>query len=320
MAAIAELSDAPRTMVWVADESDHCTGFNNAWLLWRGSGLQDECAAGWREAICAADRPWVSALHIEHLRRQRPFASAFQMNRADGTGRLVVGGAAPWYAPDGQFAGTVGACLDVERVHHDRHASQAIEAFYRGVLDALNEGTLTCGRDIAGDVCIEWSPLVGTSRGAGLLRLARFADTHGLARPQEAVDADAFTHAVHQRRRRRSLHDGRTAVATFELQPVQAPGDRFGHTSADDLLSVISGRMVETVRRGDLVGQVSEHTIAVLLDGVDDLACAEGVAETIREAACRPVRLAGATFLPEVRVDVQISSARDDAQSLSASA
>lgn len=324
MVAIAELSETPRTMVWVADESDHCTEFNNSWLVWRGTDLADDCATGWRRALCDEDRDWVTSMHVHHLGLQRPYASTFRMTRGDGVERLILGGAAPWYATDGRFAGTVGACLDVEDVRRNRRAAKAIEAFYRGILDALNEGTLTRGVDTAGRSCVQWSPLVGTSRGAGLLRLARFADTHGLTERQHhdpaIAGSEQWIQTVRQRMRREPQRDGRVAIAIFELQPVQAPTDRFGHTNADDLLSVISGRMVETVRRGDLVGQVDQRTLAVMLDGVDDLSCAEGVAETIREAVCRPVRLAGETFLPEVHVDVRLITSPDNADVLVASA
>ena len=324
MAAIAELSEAPRTMVWVADEADQCTDFNNSWLVWRGSDLADDCAIGWRRALCDEDRDWVASMHDHHIGLQRPYASTFHMTRGDGIDRLVLGGAAPWYSPDGRFAGTVGACLDIEDVRRNRRAARAIETFYRGVLDALNEGTLTQGLDPAGRSCIQWVPLVGTSRGAGLLRLARFADTHGLTERQHhdpaITGSQQWVQTVRQRMRRGAQRDGRVAIATFELLPVPAPTDRFGHSSADDVLSVISGRMVETVRRGDLVGQVDHHTLAVLLDGVDDLSCAEGVAETIRESVCRPVRLAGETYQPQVLVDVRLLDSPDHAEVLSASA
>lgn len=324
MAAIAELSQAPRTMVWVADEDDQCTDFNHSWLLWRGTDLVDDCAIGWRRALAEQDRGWVSSMHEHHIGLQRPYASTFHMTRGDGADRLVLGGASPWYATDGRFAGTVGACLDIENVRRNRRAARAIEAFYRGVLDALNEGTLTQGVDAAGRSCIQWSPLVGTSRGAGLLRLARFADSHGLTEHRErdatTTGSEQWVQNVRQQLRRGSGHEGRVAIATFELQPVSAPTDRFGHTSADDLLSVICGRMVDTVRRGDLVGQVDHHTLAVLLDGVDDLNCAEGVAETIREAVSRPVRLAGETFVPDVHVDVRLITSPADTDVLDVSA
>lgn len=323
MAAIAELSDIPRTMVWVADDADQCTDFNSSWLVWRGSDLSQDCSSGWRRAICDHDREWMEAMHAHHLGVQRPYVSAFHMTRGDGAERQVIGGAAPWFAPDGRFAGTVGACLDVDDIRRNRHSARAIEAFYRGVLDALNEGTLTPAQTAGGRACIEWSPLVGTSRGAGLLRLARFADTHGLTSRDHDLGAPGssrFVESLQQRMRRAPRHDGKVAIATFQLQPLCAPSDRLGHSNADDVLSVICGRLVETVRRGDVVGQVDQDTIAILLDGVDDLACAQGVAETLREAACRPVRLAGETFQPQLRMEVQLVTSPADAAFLSASA
>lgn len=310
MAAIAELSGTPRTMVWVANDADRCTDFNNSWLVWRGTELASECATGWPPAVCDEDRDWVAAMHALHIGRQQPYASTFHMTRADGAHRLVLGGSAPWYATDGRPAGTVGAYLDIQDVGRNRRAARAIDLYYRGVLDALNEGTLTQSVDASGQSCIQWAPLVGTSRGAGLLRLARFADTHGLTerQPQATgiIGSEQWVRSVRQRMRRGPQRDGRVAIALFEVQPMSAPTDRLGHTHADDILSVIAGRMIDTVRGGDLVGRVDHDTLAVILEGVDDLHCARGVAETIRESVCRPVRLAGETYQPTILVEVRL--------------
>jgi PAS domain S-box-containing protein len=50
---------------------------------------------------------------FEAFRRRQPFRAEFRMRRADGVYRWFFNEAVPRFAPDGEFLGYVGACIDV---------------------------------------------------------------------------------------------------------------------------------------------------------------------------------------------------------------
>lgn len=324
MNTIAELSTSPRALVWVSDEADRCEEFNPSWLNWHGRTLAQECERGWRASVHPDDADWVGRTHLQHVGARTPYAFECHLDRGDGQERLVLVGAAPWYHHDGVFAGFVGSCLDIHDLPVERRSAGHIETFYRATVNALDEGIMVLepGQAAVGTTrAIIWTPLVGTARGAALLRVARFVDSHGPAHHAQSPHlrgSDALLHGLRVRLARAPRSGTGVALVRLRLRPVDAPTDRLGHSAADDLLSVLAGRVAETVRNGDVVSQLDDRTLAVMLDGVESLECAQVVAETIRAAACHPVRIAGETFDPEMDVAVALVDSEEAAAALMA--
>ena len=299
----AELSNEPRALVWVSDESDASCEFNPSWLSWQGRPLQVECQRGWRSSIAATDRTWVTAVHLQHLGSHTPYAVECHLTRDAVDERTTLVGVAPWYHRDGVFAGFVGSCLDITEIPRERRNAMQLDAYYRATLNALDEGIM-----VLDGPSITWAPLVGTSRGAALLRIARFVDTHPPLRHAhgKAKGIDAVLRDVDARLTRAPRSGNRIALVRFRLQPLELPTDRLGHSPAQDLMTLLEGRIAETVRAGDVVLHVDDTTLAIVLEGVDSLSCAECVADTIRAAVSHPVRLVGQTFEPEFDVTVTL--------------
>ncbi len=297
---------SPHALVWVSDETDRCIAFNESWLQWRGRSLADESVQGWCDALVPDDREPVHDVHLRHLGSRSPYAVECRMTRPDGSAGQALAGAAPWFHSDGRMAGFVGACLDISDGPPLRGGAPRIEAFYRATVNALDQGVHR--RAAIGTAQGTWTPLVGTSCGAGLLRVAHFVDAHGLDAfaHQPRQDHSVLTHGMRARIAGAERRGERLALVRFIATPVATARDRYGQTHSDDLLQVLLGRLTQTVRGNDIVGQIDDRTIAVLLDGVDTLTTAQAVAETIRASVCQPVRLEGEGFWPEVRLDVSL--------------
>lgn len=310
MAGPAELSDRPRMLVWITDEGDRCIEVNPSWLTWSGRSLDEACRHGWTSHLIADDRARVLREHHEHVGMRRPYATQFRFGRGDRAPRAMVAGAGPWFHQDGSFAGFAGACLDVDDIEAGRRSAHHIEAFHDAMMDALDEGLLVPGPSPDDSLrsttvpSIRWAPLVGTGRGAALLRLTHHLDEHGL--PSRQTEPMRRRATKTRRRGTVTTGNGQVALARLHLRPVLSPTDRLGHSAADDLFAVVARRVAETVRRGDAVSHLDEHTLAVLLDEVHDPATASHIVASIEEAVCQPVRLAGETYRPQLEVDLQV--------------
>jgi diguanylate cyclase (GGDEF)-like protein len=81
------------------------------------------------------------------------------------------------------------------------------------------------------------------------------------------------------------------AVLFVDLDDFKDVNDTLGHAAGDQLLRVVAGRLVDTVRPGDLVARLGGDEFAVLLDGLPDPDFAMTVAQRIVTALAEPVQI-----------------------------
>ncbi|MEI6622575.1 MAG: diguanylate cyclase [Actinomycetes bacterium] len=129
-------------LLWVSDTSGMCTGFNDAWLTWRGRTLVEESGTGWLTGVHPDDADACMSTYLGHFAECTPFEMTYRLQRADGAYRLILDAGAPWFASDGEFAGFVGSCLDItDHIAAARRLAET-EELYRATVAGLHEGVV----------------------------------------------------------------------------------------------------------------------------------------------------------------------------------
>ena len=109
-----------------------------------------------------------------------------------------------------------------------------------------------------------------------LERRARWDSVTGLLNRAELLDR------LESRLARGGRRATGLALAYCDVDGFKSVNDQYGHATGDQVLAALAGRIRESVRGDDLVARIGGDEILVVLDGVDSLADAVTVAETVR--------------------------------------
>ena len=103
----------------------------------------------------------------------------------------------------------------------------------------------------------------------------------------------------------RASDDGSAAVLFLDLDHLKAVNDSLGHHSGDELLRVVSTRLVARV--GDGVTRFGGDEFVVVLERLPDRAAARRIGREIVRDASRPMSVQGYQFRPSVSVGVAMA-------------
>jgi diguanylate cyclase (GGDEF)-like protein len=82
-----------------------------------------------------------------------------------------------------------------------------------------------------------------------------------------------------------------TGLIFVDLDDFKTINDTLGHGTGDDLLRVLAGRVQRGLRSSDLAARLGGDEFAILVEGCDDLAMVEAVAERLLAALRVPVKV-----------------------------
>lgn len=82
-----------------------------------------------------------------------------------------------------------------------------------------------------------------------------------------------------------------TAVVTCELTELPAVTKEHGRLASEEVIEVVSGRISDSLRSGDLVARLDANRVLVLLRGVHDLKGAVEVVHRLQESVNEPIVL-----------------------------
>jgi PAS domain S-box-containing protein len=97
----------------MSDLDGLCTFFNQSWLDFTGRSLEEEWGVGWAEGVFFEDFQRTMDTYLQAFNARRVFEMEYRLRRADGQFRWILDRGSPRYAPDGQFAGYIGSCVDI---------------------------------------------------------------------------------------------------------------------------------------------------------------------------------------------------------------
>jgi two-component system, cell cycle sensor histidine kinase and response regulator CckA len=124
------MADTAPVMIWVSGPDKLCTFFNQGWLTFTGSTMDQAIGDGWSTRVHPDDRERCYANYSSAFDNRRAFQTDCHLLRADGEYRDVLATGAPRFEPGGVFAGFIGSCLDIteiKRGHQEHLARQKME-------------------------------------------------------------------------------------------------------------------------------------------------------------------------------------------------
>jgi diguanylate cyclase (GGDEF)-like protein/PAS domain S-box-containing protein len=102
------------TMIWRAGLDGRLNYVNRAWLLFTEGKLEEEIGEDWAKRVHENDVDRFLKLYNEAVQARKPFETEFRLRRLDGRYRWVLGVGRPFNDLEGEFAGFIGACQDID--------------------------------------------------------------------------------------------------------------------------------------------------------------------------------------------------------------
>jgi len=100
--------------IWRSDKGGKCDYVNRAWLEFTGRALEQELGEGWADGIHPEDLEYCFGTFLSAVKRREPFAMECRVRYHDGSYRWMLINGSPYTDLDGEFAGFLGACYDIE--------------------------------------------------------------------------------------------------------------------------------------------------------------------------------------------------------------
>jgi PAS domain S-box-containing protein len=100
-------------LIWESGPDKGGTFFNKPWLEFTGRPVEQELGDGWAAGVHPEDLSRCLRTYSEHFDARRPFEMEYRLRRHDGEYRWVLDRGVPRFTPQGEFAGYIGACIDV---------------------------------------------------------------------------------------------------------------------------------------------------------------------------------------------------------------
>lgn len=107
------MANTAPVLLWMSGPDKLCTFFNQGWLSFTGRTIEQEMGTGWAESVHPDDLNQCLEIYRSSFDARQPFEMEYRLRRHDGEYRWVFDAGAPRTAPNGEFLGYIGSCLDI---------------------------------------------------------------------------------------------------------------------------------------------------------------------------------------------------------------
>lgn len=135
------MTDSAPVLIWEAGTDKLCNYLNQAWLEFTGRKLEEEIGDGWVEGIHPGDLERCMSTYNEAFDTRRPFSMEYRLRRHDNVYRWILDNGVPRFAPDGEFLGFIGSCMEIHEVKRAQKLESVNQTLtkQRSQLIALNK-------------------------------------------------------------------------------------------------------------------------------------------------------------------------------------
>src|SRR5262249_11536427 len=120
-ARFCEVMDAAPIMIWVSGKDKGCFWFNKPWLMFTGRSMAQEVGSRWSEGVHHDDIERCLRIYTNHFDARTDFRMQYRLRRHDGVYRWIDDTGIARYAPNGDFLGYIGSCIDI----HEHRETQS---------------------------------------------------------------------------------------------------------------------------------------------------------------------------------------------------
>ncbi len=172
------MANTAPVMIWVSGPDRLCTFFNKGWLDFTGRTLEQELGNGWAEGVHREDFDRCLNVYTTSFATRQQFTMEYRLRRSDGEYRWVLDTGTPRFAPDGEFLGYIGSCIDIaERKRAEEKFRLVLDAAPNAMIMVDSAGVISFANAPAATVFgYSLSELIG--RAIETLIPERFRDRH----------------------------------------------------------------------------------------------------------------------------------------------
>jgi PAS domain S-box-containing protein len=134
------MADSAPVLIWIADPNQQYQWFNQMWLDFTGTTLEQELGIGWIHGVHPDDIQVCMGIQNVAFKTHRPFSLEYRLRRHDGQYHDMLVHAAPRTAPSGRFLGYIGSCTDIserkkmeEALQHSRQMLRHLVSYQERV-------------------------------------------------------------------------------------------------------------------------------------------------------------------------------------------
>ena len=128
-------------MMWISGTDKKCTFFNQSWLDFTGRTLEQELGDGWAEGVHPEDLQRCLNIYTSAFDARQEFTMEYRLRRSDGDYGWVLDTGVPYFTTNGDFAGYIGSCIDINDRKQAEKALRDSEIQLRTALEAADLGT-----------------------------------------------------------------------------------------------------------------------------------------------------------------------------------
>lgn len=121
------MADTTPVMIWMSDNNKKCNYVNKTWLEFTGKSLKQGLNGSWMECIYKDDVNNYINTYENAFDNKNEFKLEYRLRRHDGEYRWILDHGIPRFLTDGEFAGYIGSCIDIDdRITAEKEIKQSL--------------------------------------------------------------------------------------------------------------------------------------------------------------------------------------------------